>query len=359
MWPSGDLPDNSQKHVNVPLSHNEEINYVTATYANRDALCLALMSWAPPSTTNNYKERAGMITGDIFRLCGYSWNHSGQFISLEGRPSVHASCGWFGTDRGFLNLLNIILDVMGNHFLKGYANANLCGFGVGFQRAEMDQLHAPFKEIVAYFRETRRCLCPTSWGSSFLSIDGGIFCDMSTKTKIPICKVGETDGCFVYEKPRVNGRGGYSTKRNMYVKGSEIKYNATYIVLSDGTGRIVDDDRRASAFWAKRATFAQADVLANEAAAVNMEVGHHKTKVIFQKYLPPLGAETPDEDETEADTDEENEELAFRIKKSQIYKLTLFDLNILNAPGSLRKGALRVSFKITSEVTSKVFKIEH
>ncbi|KAG0332446.1 hypothetical protein BG004_001264 [Podila humilis] len=260
VWPKGELPDNSQKHVDVPLSHNEEINYITAIYPYRDALCLALMSWAPPPTTLNYNERAGIITGDVFRLCGYIWNHSGQYVHSAG-GTVHASCGWFGGDRGFVSLLNINLNVMGNHYVKGYANSNLCGLGVGFERGwdgstpnppSKRSLPTPERHVAAFGNQVRvhkelsaiaLCDSPTSWGSSFLSIDEGIFCDMSTKTKIPICKVGETDGCFVYEKLRVNGRGGYSTKRNMYVKGSDVKYNATYFVTTDGNGKIVDDGK--------------------------------------------------------------------------------------------------------------------
>ncbi|KAF9980754.1 hypothetical protein BGZ75_008020 [Mortierella antarctica] len=260
-WQTGTLESNQQKHVDVPLSQNEEVNYVTAIYAYTDALCVAVMSWAPPSTTHNYQARAGVITGDLFRLCGYDWNHSGQIMRNGVDPDTYASCGWVGTNRGFVNLLNLNLDVMGNHFVKKYKNTNLCGFGVGFQQGWNEGVpKAPFKRslptpeihIAAFGNQVRvhkelsaieLCDSPTSWGSSFLSIKEGVFCDMSTKTKIPVCKVGETDGCFVYEKPRVNGRGGYSTKRNMYVKGSTMTYNATYFVISDESGKIVDDGK--------------------------------------------------------------------------------------------------------------------
>ncbi|KAF9368795.1 hypothetical protein CPB97_004240, partial [Podila verticillata] len=259
MWQKRKLDNNAQKHVDVPLSHNEEVNYVTIIYAYTDALCVALMSWAPPPTTHNHEARAGMITGDLFRLCGYEWNHSDQLIVNKDGTSAYASCGWFGTNRGFVHLLNINLDVMGNHFVKGYKNANLCGLDVGFQKGWNGELPKPPKKrslptserhIATFGNQVRvhkelsaieLCDSPTSWGSSFLSIDEDIFCDMSTKTKIPICKVGETDGCFVYEKPGISGRGGYSTKRNMYVKGSTMKYNATYFVISDGGGKILDD----------------------------------------------------------------------------------------------------------------------
>ncbi|KAF8928751.1 hypothetical protein BGZ47_001452, partial [Haplosporangium gracile] len=56
---------------------------------------------------------------------------------------------------------------------------------------------------------------------------------------------------------------------------------------------------RANGFWAKRATVAQADVLAMKAAAVSMEVGHHQSKVIYKEYLPPQGDVESNEDEAE------------------------------------------------------------
>lgn len=160
---------------------------------------------------------------------------------------------------------------MGNHFIGNYKNSNLCGLGTGIERgdnrvpqdpslSEVPQdlslskrsLPSPNEHIAVFGNKLRvhkdlsaieLCDSPTSWGSSFLSLDEGILCDMSTKTKIPICKVGETVGCFVYETPRANGRSAYSTKRDVYVKGSTMKYNATYFVISDANGKILDDGK--------------------------------------------------------------------------------------------------------------------
>ncbi|KAF9282956.1 hypothetical protein BGZ74_002050 [Mortierella antarctica] len=255
---SGRLESNEQKHVDALLSRNEEIDYLKITYWSKDALCLAVVSWAPPSTTHNYKLRAGMVTGDIFRLCGYDWNHSGQGIATNDGGFTYVSCAWMAIDRGFTKSFDLNLGVMGNHFIGNFKNSNLCGLGIAFERGDervprdpmKRSLSSPSEHIAAFGNKLRvhkdlsaieLCDSPTSWGSSFLSLDEGILCDMSTKTKIPICKVGETGGCFVYEKPRVNGRNAYSTKRDVYVKGSTMKYNATYFVVSDANGKILDD----------------------------------------------------------------------------------------------------------------------
>ncbi|KAG9063087.1 hypothetical protein KI688_004687 [Linnemannia hyalina] len=64
---------------------------------------------------------------------------------------------------------------------------------------------------------------------------------------------------------------------------------------------------RADGFWAKRATIAQAGVLAMKAAAVSMEVGHHQSKAIYQEYLPPQGVVEPNDDDAE-DGDEDGVE---------------------------------------------------
>ncbi|KAF9962770.1 hypothetical protein BGZ70_007892 [Mortierella alpina] len=127
-------------------------------------------------------------------------------------------------------MMTVNLEIMGHAFLKHH-QGTLCGVGLGLLKGHdgdvpgsptMSSLPDTEEHIAAFGNQVRvhkdlsaiqLCDSPTSWGSSFLSLDEGIFCDMSTKTKIPICKAGETDGCFIYERPRVNGRGGYSTKR--------------------------------------------------------------------------------------------------------------------------------------------------
>ncbi|KAG9063084.1 hypothetical protein KI688_004684 [Linnemannia hyalina] len=61
-------------------------------------------------------------------------------------------------------------------------------------------------------------------------------------------------------------------------------------------------------FWAKRATIAQAGVLAMKAATVSMEVGHHQSEAIYQGYLPPQGVVEPDEDEDEDEAEDVDED---------------------------------------------------
>ncbi|KAF9383810.1 hypothetical protein BGX21_001498 [Mortierella sp. AD011] len=202
------IGSNDQRQVDVDMSKNQEINYLTFTHDGYDATCLALIGWTP-------------------------------------------------NENGFVGLLNINLDVMGEHFIGDYKGKDLCYWGVGmasgrYPRPKKRSLHSTDEHIAAFGNQVRvhkslsaieLCDSPTSWGSSFFSIEEGVFCDMSTKTKVPVCKAGETEGCFVYEKPVVNGRGVYSTKRNVGVRGSTKKYNATYFVTRDENGRVLDDGK--------------------------------------------------------------------------------------------------------------------
>ncbi|KAF8924902.1 hypothetical protein BGZ47_003610, partial [Haplosporangium gracile] len=138
---------------------------------------------------------------------------------------------------------------MAEGFIDDFKGKDLCYWGVSMSSGRPSRpwqkrsLPSSDEHVAAFGNQVRvhkslsaieLCDSLTSWGSSFFSIEEGVFCDMSTKTKVPLCKAGETEGCFVYEKPIVNGRGGYSTKRNVGIRGSTMKYNATYFVTSDG-----------------------------------------------------------------------------------------------------------------------------
>ncbi|KAG0274693.1 hypothetical protein BGZ96_004139 [Linnemannia gamsii] len=253
------IDSNALLQTDVKLSGNEEINYLTLTSDRTDASCLALIGWTPNDSSPKGDKRKGYIIGDLFRLCGFAWNHSGQTVEVASTGiEEYVNCGWMVRDRaGFAGQLNINLDVMGEGYIKNYKGKDLCYWGVTLRsgksgRPSERSLSSSDGHLAAFGNQVRvhkslsaidLCDSPTSWGSSFFSIEEGVFCDMSTKTKIPLCKAGETKGCFVYEKPIENGRGGYSTKRNVGVRGSTVRYNATYLVTSDQNGRVIDDGR--------------------------------------------------------------------------------------------------------------------
>ncbi|KAF9431771.1 hypothetical protein BGZ76_011724 [Entomortierella beljakovae] len=265
--PLGRIGNNEKLQVDVRLKRNQEINYITLTHGGSDATCFALIGWTPNDRIPNAERRMGYIIGDIFRLCGWAWNHSGQSVRIANTENYEdVNCGWMVADKygraGFTGLLNINLDVMGQHFIKDYKNKDLCYWGVGMAsgrfprptdpRTTKRSLLSPEEHVATFGIQVRvhkslsaveLCDSPTSWGSSFFSVEEGVFCDMSTKTKVPLCKAGQTKGCFVYEKPVVNGRGQYSTKRYVGVKGSPVKYNATYFVTRDENGSVIDDGK--------------------------------------------------------------------------------------------------------------------
>ncbi|KAF9991867.1 hypothetical protein BGZ79_003889 [Entomortierella chlamydospora] len=100
---------------------------------------------------------------------------------------------------GFVGVLNINLDVMGEGFIDDFKGKDLCYWGVGMassyhSRPGKRSLASPDEHVAASGNQARvhkspsTIDCPTSWGSSFFSIEEGVFCDMSTKTKVPLCK---------------------------------------------------------------------------------------------------------------------------------------------------------------------------
>lgn len=255
-----EIGNNEQKQFDVPMSSNQEISYMILTSHAYDASCLALIGWTPNISIPHDERRRGFIIGDIFRLCGWAWNHSGQVVKVGDTEKYEpVNCGWMVAKRdGFVAQLNINLEVMAEGFIDNFKGKDLCYWGVsmrsGFPRRPWQKrsLPSPDEHVAAFGNHVRvhkslsaieLCDSPTSWGSSFFSIKEGVFCDMSTKTKVPLCKAGETEGCFFYERPIVNGRGGYSTKRNVGVRGSTMKYNASYFVTSDEGGRVIDDGK--------------------------------------------------------------------------------------------------------------------
>ncbi|KAF9970269.1 hypothetical protein BGZ65_011254, partial [Modicella reniformis] len=129
------IGNNEQKQEDVDMDKNQEINYITLTHQTTDAACLALIGWTPNDSIPNADRRKGFIIGDIFRLCGYAWNHSGQSVRVDDTKRYESvDCGWMVADRdGFVSQLSINLDVMGDHFIDDYKDKDLCYWGVGMR----------------------------------------------------------------------------------------------------------------------------------------------------------------------------------------------------------------------------------
>ncbi|KAG0258812.1 hypothetical protein DFQ27_004413 [Actinomortierella ambigua] len=225
-------------------------------YGHRtDGICMATFSWQasdniPPSASAN----SGVLPGDLLYLCGYPWNYSGHVVRGRG-----LRCAWLDADNtapGSAYFININTGVLGQENIGSFEGKNLCGLGVGVAAGERYRKRALEGDIAAHkkaFGNRARvhqslsavalCDSPTSWGSSFYSIDEGVFCDMSTKTKYKICDANSTKPCAAYEQTLKRDGSSKIVIQNPGAKSSTkpIEFVAEYFTTTDINGTVIDD----------------------------------------------------------------------------------------------------------------------
>ncbi|KAF9117430.1 hypothetical protein BGW39_002189, partial [Mortierella sp. 14UC] len=241
------LKNNAQVTVGVKVSDNIEVKILRLSMHNTDAICATMISWKPSTNTPNAHHREGFIIGDLFYFCGRAWNYSGQQYRDNGQW-VDLRCGWLDGDNtasGSTKFATINTDIMSTTNIKHFDTArhDICYMGFGTETAfAADSPKKRASKHMAKFGNQVRvskhlsaaglCDSETSWGSSFYSIEEKIFCDMSTKTKIPLCENGNVAGCFNYISPRTLGS---SNQRHGSIQTpSGIRnFNVSYFVITD------------------------------------------------------------------------------------------------------------------------------
>ncbi|KAG0248668.1 hypothetical protein DFQ27_000711 [Actinomortierella ambigua] len=263
---------NGQYYGNKKVKSNEQFNadfslFRTSQIANiwlltrssygarTDGICMATFSWQasdniPPSASAN----SGVLPGDMLYLCGYPWNYSGHTVKGLG-----IRCGWLDADNtapGSAYFININAGVMGQESIHTYKGKNLCGLGVGVAADGRIRKRAIEGDIAAHkkaFGNRARvhkslsaialCDSPTSWGSSFYSIDEGVFCDMSTKTKYKICNANSTTPCASYEQTLKRDGSRKIVIQNPGVRSfaRPMEFVAEYFTITDLNGTVIDD----------------------------------------------------------------------------------------------------------------------
>ncbi|KAG0247474.1 hypothetical protein BG011_001420, partial [Mortierella polycephala] len=221
------LEYNEMKTFPVKMRKNSEPKIIQIHAQNawsfQDFSCIAAIGWTPSNSlppVNEPNKRRGVIPGDLVTFCGGAWDYSGQESHY-----AELRCAWVGMRShisGTIRTLVINTDIISDRNSPNLDGdrETYCYWGTSM---EFSQLTGPPRN--AGLRQARiehnedfgnrvrihkslsaiqLCDDPMSWGSSFYSIDEGILCDMSTKTKIPICKEGQDSRvgqCFEYNKP--------------------------------------------------------------------------------------------------------------------------------------------------------------
>ncbi|KAF9156871.1 hypothetical protein DFQ26_009205 [Actinomortierella ambigua] len=251
---------NEQFNANLLLSRTSQIANIwllmRSDYGDRtDGICLTTFSWQasdniPPSASAN----SGVLPGDLLYFCGYPWYYSGH--KLDGRDF---RCGWLDADNTTPRtpyFVNINAGVMGKDSIKSFEDKDLCGLGVGVAVDGRIRKRAIEGDIAAHKKAFGNranvhqslsaialCDSPTSWGSSFYSIDEGVFCDMSTKTKYKICDANSTKPCASYEQTLKRDGSSKIVIQNPGARSSSkpIEFVAEYFTTTDLNGTVIDD----------------------------------------------------------------------------------------------------------------------
>ncbi|KAG0294491.1 hypothetical protein BGZ98_001755 [Dissophora globulifera] len=248
------LANNAQKTVDVKVNANIEVKIIGLQMQSSDAICAAMISWKPSSNIPNANDRAGFVVGDLFYFCGRAWNYSGQRY-YDSNNWVDLRCGWLDDDNtapGSAKIVNINTDIMSTTNLKHFdaAKNDICYWGFGTATADNAKfaLKSASEHGIKFGNQVHvnkdlsavgLCDSETSWGPSFYSIKEKTFCDMSTKTKVPLCENGDVSGCFNYISPR-------SSKSNqrhgsIQTPSGVRNFNVTYFVITDHNGKVVDN----------------------------------------------------------------------------------------------------------------------
>ncbi|KAF9415755.1 hypothetical protein BGZ76_004757 [Entomortierella beljakovae] len=227
-----------------------------------DGICLTRFDWSLQPHMTNAQARSGSIMGDLFYHCGFSWYLSGKYYD-----KIEVKCGWLdGNDSNGNSAYGFYVDTthLGNGFLpdlgKKFPTMNsLCGIATYFYK---ESRTAVTKRSVRSARSIKEkygnkafvtlgagaidlCDSPTSWGPSMLSLKEGVFCDMDTKTKVPICRDGKTKNCMKYNHEKSKG----STHPRRVLTAANVtgtpmsfdSFDLEYFTTSDGNGTIIDD----------------------------------------------------------------------------------------------------------------------
>ncbi|KAG0315040.1 hypothetical protein BGZ99_007702 [Dissophora globulifera] len=229
----------------------------TGTKSLDDGLCLAQFMWTPGESMLFSQDRKGVISGDLFYLCGYSWYYSGKTHN-----GYELRCGWLDGDNSNGNSVHGMIlntDILGSGYIESYSKnypnpSDICYWGVNFsggasphsKRSLPLEKYGSKAYVTAGPGAIAICDSPTSWGPSMLSLEEGIFCDMVTKTKLPICSPDMKDRCVSYNSNHGPASGRARGQRNLTankLSRDEVSfdsYELHYLVKSDLSGTVID-----------------------------------------------------------------------------------------------------------------------
>ncbi|KAK4209220.1 hypothetical protein QBC37DRAFT_450890 [Rhypophila decipiens] len=219
--------------------------YISISNEN-DATCIAWISVKQYDGTTG-----GAWTGDIGYYCGQDWYNSqepaGQYKPEQGGGQYIPKCTWLDGDHTNdiqSAALKFNTAAYGEN-VQDTANSNACAptiFGPDTgpiagqpgkrKRNARNRPQWMTEQLIMsnYTSQPAEELCSssTSWGPDFIGSDGK-FCDMASKSLLPLCSVEDVDGCVEVDESQ--GGGTLTRRVNVARRASSVAHK-TYKNIS-------------------------------------------------------------------------------------------------------------------------------
>ncbi|KAF9343250.1 hypothetical protein BGX26_006031 [Mortierella sp. AD094] len=177
----------------------------------------------------------------------HSWYSPGKYYAEK-----ELRCGWLDGDNSNGNSvygMALNTDILGSGYIESYVQRNpnpgdICSSGSSPFKWSFKDTYGKKAYVTSRGGAIEICDSPTSWGPSMLSLEQWIFCDMITKTKVPICGHGKEEGCVEYNRGQNKLSRPQRTMTANNVSCRDISYDSydlKYFVISDINGTILDD----------------------------------------------------------------------------------------------------------------------
>ncbi|KAK3821176.1 MAG: hypothetical protein J3Q66DRAFT_332753, partial [Benniella sp.] len=167
------VAEGTTRRYRVDVKVNSEITQLKMTARDKcrprgDPICVASSAVVPPKLSN--RDRVIYFTGSTLAECGAPWYHGRDTITAYDatctKIKVPEKCVWMSEMRQSISVLKeaLLINVPSN-----YAG---------------DFDYAMYNDVASAIE---LCTSDTSYGPSFLSLKESLYCDMTTKTLIPMC----------------------------------------------------------------------------------------------------------------------------------------------------------------------------
>ncbi|KAK7425868.1 hypothetical protein QQZ08_007582 [Neonectria magnoliae] len=204
-----------------------------------NAVCIAWVTVSMYDGTDG-----GSWTGDIGYQCGQNWYEQDEmagYLDEEQKQEYIPRCTWLDADHTFdvpSAAMKFSSTAYGKEVKDTADNSKGCDFTLwgaddgpinDKPQKRSGRARLPWMEerlvvsTISRHKAENLCSSETSWGPDFVGTDG-MFCDMDTKTLIPLCSTKKVQGCIdIDDEKKVATKRFVTTKRDVSTTHKEYK----------------------------------------------------------------------------------------------------------------------------------------